>query len=74
LAHSPALRVLYAQPEIELDRAIALLDETGAREFTQNAAQRYSDNAVAHLNAAEPAGADGDALRALTAELIRRKY
>jgi geranylgeranyl diphosphate synthase type I len=74
LAHSPALRELYAQPEIELDRAIALLDETGAREFTQNAAQRYSDNAVAHLNAAEPAGADGDALRALTAELIRRKY
>ncbi len=74
LAHSSALRDLYAQPEIDLDRAVALLDQAGAREFTQKAAQRYSDQAVAHLNAAEPAGADGTALRALTAELIRRKY
>ena len=74
LARSPALCELYAQPEMDLDRAVALLDQTGARAYTQAAAQRYSDRAMAHLAAAEPAGAAGAALRSLTTRLIQRRY
>lgn len=73
LAQSPELRDLYAEPAIDLVRAVEALDAAGAKEYTLAAAQRYSDEAVAHLEAAAPAGLAGEALRALTAELVRRQ-
>ena len=73
LAHSPALCKLYAQPAIDLERAVTLLDEVVARVHTQAAAQCYSDKAMAHLDAAGAAGAAGTALRALTIKLIHRQ-
>jgi geranylgeranyl diphosphate synthase type I len=73
LAHSPALVDLYAQPEIDLERAVALLDQIGARDYAHSVARRYSEAAVAHLEAAAPTGAAGEALRALAAQLIQRR-
>jgi geranylgeranyl diphosphate synthase type I len=73
LGQSAELRDLYQQPEMDLQRAVALLDSVGAREYTQAAAQRYSDAAIQHLDAADPQGAAGEALRTLTAQLIQRK-
>jgi len=73
LAHSAELREMYAQPEMDLPQAVELLNAAGAREYTLAAAQRYSDAAVAHLEAAAPAGAAGEALQTLTAQLIQRR-
>jgi geranylgeranyl diphosphate synthase type I len=73
LAESSELRDLYAQPEMDLARAVALLDQLGAREVTQAAARSYSDEAMAHLDAAGPSGAAGAALRTLTTQLIQRQ-
>jgi geranylgeranyl diphosphate synthase type I len=73
LAKSPELRELYAKDEIDLARAVALLDQAGAKRYTQNAAERYSDTAMAHLEAAEPTKPAYAALRTLTTELIQRE-
>ena len=73
LTHSVQLRELYLQKEIDLPAAVNLLDSIGARDYTQKAAKEYSDQAVAHLEAAQPAGAAGDALRELTHQLIQRQ-
>ncbi len=73
LSHSRELGELYAQPEIDLACAVALLDQVGAREYAQSVAQGYSEAAVAHLRAAAPRGAAAQALRALTAQLIQRR-
>jgi len=73
LNQSAELRDLYTQAEIDLDRAMALLNGVGAREYTQAAAQRYSEAAIEHLDAADPQGAAGEALRTLTAQLIQRQ-
>jgi geranylgeranyl diphosphate synthase type I len=73
LTHSRALCELYAQPEIDLECAVALLDQAGAREYAQSVARRYSDAAVAHLEAAAPVGDAGEALRALTSQLVQRR-
>ncbi len=73
LNQSAELRAVYRRPEIDLDRAVAILDQVGAQEFTQAAAQRYSEAAIHHLAAANPAGPAGEALRALTSHLIQRK-
>jgi len=73
LTHSPALCDLYARPEIDLERAVVLLDEIGAREYSQSIALRYSETALSHLEAAGPEGPASEALRALTAQLIERR-
>ena len=73
LAHSAQLRALYRQEEIDLQAAVGLLDGVDARGYTQTAAKEYSERAVAHLEAACPAGAAGDALRELTHQLIQRQ-
>lgn len=72
-AHSQALEELYRQPDVDLPQVLALLEQVGAREYAQSAARSYSEAAVAHLEAAAPAGEAGRALRALAVRLIERR-
>jgi len=70
---SSELRAQLARPEIDVDRVVRLMDSAGAKDFALATARQYSDAAVAHLEAAQPAGEAGEALRHLTAQLIRRR-
>lgn len=77
LAHSPALRELYQQEETDeafVKEAIRLLDEVGSRAFAAEKALAYSQSAIAHLEAAEPAGTAYVALQQLTHMLLERNY
>lgn len=76
LERSAALRDLYGGTEDDatfVGRVVALLDETGARDYTVSQAQRHTDEAIAQLNAAQPAGPAAEALRQLTDSLLRRE-
>ncbi len=76
LAHSAALRELYACPDpfddAAVGQAIALLDEVGARQHAQGLARRYSDETLAHLRAASPQGEAAEALLELVENLLHR--
>ena len=76
LEQSEELRGLYARRENGADfvqRVVQLLDESGARTFAQNQATRYSDSALAHLEAANPTGPAATALHQLAAHLLQRQ-
>lgn len=76
LARSPELRRLYAGPELldktGVSRATALLDEVGARAQAEEVARHHSEQALAHLEAAQPQGQAGGWLETLTQELLKR--
>jgi geranylgeranyl diphosphate synthase type I len=77
LERSDALRALYAGPGDDgafVGQVVALLDETGAREYTTERATYYTNQALAHLSAAQPTGPAAVALRQLTDMLLRRDY
>jgi geranylgeranyl diphosphate synthase type I len=76
LERSADLRRLYAGPG-PLDRegvaqAMALLDDAGARAYAEEVAGRYSEQALAHLEDAQPQGQAAEWLRRLTEELLKR--
>lgn len=74
LAQNPTLAQLYNQNEQTenfVSQAVALLNECGAQEFAQGYAQRYSEAALHHLTAAQPAFATH--LEQLTTQLLRRQ-
>lgn len=76
LERSQELRRLYASPtpldEAGVAQATALLDEVGARDHAEEVARRHSDEALAHLGAAQPRGQAGEWLHALTLWLLQR--
>ena len=76
LAPSAELRRLYAGPTALDDEgvaaAVALLDEVGARAEVEAIARYHSDEALAHLDAAQPQGQAAEWLRALTEFLLYR--
>lgn len=76
LERSAELRALYAQPaafdEARVEEAVALLDEVGARAFAERLAERYSNETLEHLGAAEPQGEAGQALYELVNYLLHR--
>lgn len=77
LAQSSELRQLYRQDETDqafVSQVIHLLDESGARAFTQAKASAYSEAAVAHLRAAEPSGEAASALHQITDMLLQRQH
>ena len=77
LSHSPDLRALYGKngPQDEfVRRAVALLDESGARAYAVAEAERYTTAALANLDAAAPTGPAAVALRQLTDILLQRNY
>lgn len=77
LSQSGDLRQLYSQKENDqnfVSQVIHLLDENGARAFTQAKASAYSDGAVAHLHAAGPTGEAAAALHQITNMLLQRQH
>ena len=76
LERSERLRELYLQPDNDPDfvsRVVQLLDEIGARTYAQQQAARYSDSALAHLEAANPSGPAAAALHQLAGRLLQRQ-
>ena len=85
LSQSPQLRQLYRQPQTGSDfvpgfvpgfvpQVMQLLDQSGARDFAGASAARYSQSALDHLEAAQPAGAAGAALFQLAHMLLNRDF
>jgi geranylgeranyl diphosphate synthase type I len=78
LARSDDLRMLYGQEEpfsdSEVDRAVALLDEVGARAFAEDLARQYTHDTLHSLEAAEPDGPAGEGLHQLVHMLLHRDH
>ncbi len=77
LDQSEVLRDLYAADGDEstfVRRAIRELDAVGAQAFAADLAAQYSNSALGHLEAAQPAGEAGEALFQLADMLLRRDY
>ncbi|GAB4478142.1 MAG: polyprenyl synthetase family protein [Anaerolineae bacterium] len=77
LAHSPELRGVYDDPTPFDDDMVLhvrdLLDRAGARRYAEGLARQYSDQTLAHLEAAHPQGDAGRALYALVDRLLHRE-
>ncbi len=76
LAHSPAFAQRWRQGPIqghEIPALVALLEGCGAREYTRQKAAELTAQALDALEAAQPQGEAGMALRQLAAQLLQRK-
>jgi geranylgeranyl diphosphate synthase type I len=76
LAHSTALAELYEQEVDEgfVATAVALLNQSGARDYARDKAAAYSQSALDHLAAAQTNGPAAVALRQLADKLLQRDY
>lgn len=77
LERSSALRDLYAATADDatfVHQVVALLDSAGARAYASERAATYTDDALVHLAAAQPAEPAATALRQLTGNLLRRDF
>jgi geranylgeranyl diphosphate synthase type I len=73
LEHSAEFRALYDAPEIDVPRAVQLLEHTGANEYAEQMAGAYTQKAMSALDAARPTGEAGGMLRELSAYLLNRQ-
>ncbi len=77
LAESEDLRTLYGQEDVDeafVDTAVSLLSACGAREYATSKAVAYTENALAHLDTAQPQGDANETLNALVHFLLERNY
>ena len=77
LNQNGALRHLYAQEttdEAFVQKAIRVLNTTGARDYATQRATYYSQNALQHLEEAHPSGPAFAALNQLSAMLLQRDF
>lgn len=77
LPKSGPLRSLYDGGETDSEfvrQVVTILDETGARRYAVEQAERYTQMAIAALSAAQPAGPAAEALDILTGILLRRDF
>lgn len=77
LNHNGALRQLYEQEatdEAFVQEAIQVLNTTGARDYATQRATFYSQNALQHLEEAQPTGPAFVALNQLSAMLLQRDF
>jgi geranylgeranyl diphosphate synthase type I len=78
LARSEELRALYAQADplsdSDVDRAVTLLDEVGARTYAEGLARKYSQTTLDSLEAAQPKGPAGEGLHQLVHMLLHRDH
>lgn len=77
LDKSDALRSLYAESEGDgafVTAVIEHLTQVGADTFARQKASHYSQNALDHLEAAQPSGAAYTALQQLTDMLLQRDF
>jgi geranylgeranyl diphosphate synthase type I len=73
LENSPELKALYAAPEIDVPRVVALLEQVGAKESAEKMAGDYTQRAMAALEDARPQGGAGQALTELAMSLLGRR-
>ena len=73
LENSEELRALYAGRDVDVPRAVRVLERLGAREYAQTIADEYTQAAMAALDEAAPQGATGDILRDLARSLLGRR-
>lgn len=77
LSQNEALRQLYKQENTDetfVKEAIRVLNLTGAREYATERATYYSQNALQHLEEAQPSGPAFHALNQLSAILLQRDF
>lgn len=77
LSQNGALRQLYQQENTDeafVQEAIQVLNITGARDYATERATYYSQNALQHLEEAQPAGPAYVALNQLSAMLLQRNF
>jgi len=77
LENSDDLCQLYTQTETDdafVRQTVALLDQTGARDFAREKAMAYSQSALGNLEAAHPSGIAYTALNQLTNMLLKRDF
>ncbi len=77
LSQNGALRQLYEQEttdEAFVQEAINVLNSTGARDYATERATYYSQNALQHLEEAQPSGPAFAALNQLSAILLQRDF
>ncbi len=75
LSNSEELADLYQNTPADdafVQKVIGLLDACGADDYANAEAARYSESALEHLNAADPQGEAGTALRQLADMLLQR--
>jgi geranylgeranyl diphosphate synthase type I len=76
LERSPELRERYAGThpfdEASVVWVIQLLEDSGAKQYAEGLARQYTEQTLAHLEAANPDGEAGQALKELVHELLRR--
>ena len=71
------MRQLYQQENTDeafVQKAIQVLNSTGARDFATERATYYSQTALQHLEEAQPAGPAFAALNQLSAMLLNRDF
>jgi geranylgeranyl diphosphate synthase type I len=73
LAQSEELRRVYAAPVMDVARAVQLLEQTGSKAYAEKLADEHTQKAMRALEAAQPQNEAGDALRALSRELLARQ-
>ncbi len=73
LGNSSELSELYAAVEIDVQKAVELLEYVGAREYAEKVADEYTQKAMAALDAAQPQREAGEALRELARSLLGRR-
>jgi geranylgeranyl diphosphate synthase type I len=77
LNQNGALRQLYVQEKTDeafVQKAIAVLNTTGARDYATQRATYYSQSALQHLEEAQPSGPAFLALNQLSAMLLQRNF
>lgn len=74
LEQSPALSDLYQNPlqPADVPKVLALLAKTDAKVYTEQQELYYTNEALAHLHAAQPTPAIANALQQLTQQLLQR--
>lgn len=73
LKNSPELVSVFSQEEVDVLRAVDILDSVGAKVFTTEKARFYTEKALSMLEKAGPQGKAKEALYILTDKLIKRE-
>ena len=75
LQQSPELRQAYQAPDmgsVDAHFVKRILDKTGARGYSESEEHRHVEQALRHLNEANPQGDAGAGLRKMTVQLLGR--
>jgi geranylgeranyl diphosphate synthase type I len=73
---NPELRAIYAQKEVhdrDVARVVAILEQAGAREYAEQVAQKYSEQAIHHLARMGMGSPARQAIGELTQTLLGRQ-